>query len=150
MASQGVRFLQLSPGEFFFTTLKVLHLGSTDFSQLLECWCHAGCLTCGHISLSEHANTARALCAQAMMPASIMIVCLTFAVLRCRPFQNASIMHGQMPYRMVVAHMKAQCSNGAGAGCLMLVVICRLLDMLVCFCLPRPSCMKSPPTSSLA
>ena len=28
VAEQGVRFLQLSPGEFFFTTLKVSHAGT--------------------------------------------------------------------------------------------------------------------------
>lgn len=31
VSSQGVRFLQLSPGEFFFTTLKVVFVASTYF-----------------------------------------------------------------------------------------------------------------------
>jgi sec-independent protein translocase protein TatC len=40
VASQGVRFLQLSPGEFFFTTLKV---GQCDMHSHCHCEWRSGC-----------------------------------------------------------------------------------------------------------
>lgn len=40
VASQGVRFLQLSPGEFFFTTLKV---GRCDMHGHCHCDGRTGC-----------------------------------------------------------------------------------------------------------